>query len=113
MLKGKERRKIYKQIARKRKRVQKLARRNRASRKASDLFLITDPKLFGEAEGTFIDYSTKKRVNVYLIPATWSRVIMISLVYAFLLTMAKFMYFSLVGKPDLRPSSSFSQLEQG
>ena len=109
---GKAKRKIKKQITRKKQRFEKLARKNKATRKASDLFLITDPKLFGEAEGTFIDYSTRKRVNVYLIPAKWSRVIMIALVYAFVLTIAKYVYFSVFGKPDLRPSSSFTQSAQ-
>ena len=106
---SKVKRKLNKQISRKKQRFEKLARKNKATRKASDLFLITDPKLFGEAEGTFIDYSNRKRVNVYLIPAKWSRVIMIALVYAFVLTIAKYAYFSVFGKPDLRPSSSFNQ----
>lgn len=103
--------KVKKEIAKKEKKFRALARQNRSTRRNSDLFLITDPKLFSEAEGTFVDYSSRKRVNVYLVPASWSRVIMIALIYAFFLTQVKYIYFALVGKPDLRPSTSVSAEE--
>ena len=71
----------------------KRAKSNRNPKHSSELFYITEPSLFDEEEGTFINYFTRRRVKVHLVPAPWTRVILLSLLYAFAITFIKFGYF--------------------
>lgn len=82
--------------------------RNKTTKKIADLFFVTEPSLFEDAEGTFIDYYSRKRVKVYLVPASWSRVVMMSLVYAFILSLVKYVYFGAFGKPHWVPSPTLT-----
>ena len=83
------------------KRAQKRALKNSSPKHSSELFYLTEPSLFDEEEGTFMNYFTRRRVKVHLVPAPWTRVIMLSIIYAFAITFVKFTYFYSVGKPKL------------
>ena len=76
----------------------KRARLNQGEKSSQELFFLTEPSLFDEAEGTFINYHTRKRVKVYLVPAPWSRVILVSLIYAVAISLSKASYFGVKAK---------------
>lgn len=61
---------------------------------------VTDPLLFGPSEGTFVDNTKRQKVYVHLVPAPWSRVILISLVYALAVAFVKITWFHFVGRPQ-------------
>ncbi len=72
---------------------------------------VTDPLLFGPTEGTFVDNSKKQKVYVHLVPAPWSRVILISLVYALAVAFVKIAWFHFVGRPQWYAVSPESAVE--
>lgn len=96
-------------IRRQRQKLKRKLAKNKTPRKASELFFVTEPALFDNAEGTFVNYNSRKRVKVYLVPASWSRVIMISLIYAFILSLIKYTYFGFFGRPQWVPSPSLEK----
>lgn len=61
---------------------------------------LTDPSLFEEDEPTFIDTFAKRRVYVHLVPAPWSRVILLSFCYAIGINFVKLLWFEFVGRPS-------------
>ena len=63
-------------------------------------FYVTDIQLFDDTEGTFIDNVSKRRVYVHQIPAPWSRVILLSLIYAFAINFAKIGWYQIFGRPE-------------
>ena len=98
--------KLLKESAKAVKRSRKREAKNKSVKNASDLFYVTEPALFDSEEGTFTNYHTKKRVKVHLVPAPWSRVFMIAIMYAFAITLTKFAIFSVFGRPQLFSLSS-------
>ena len=91
------------------KRSQKRAKKNGKIRHPSELFYISEPSLFDDEEGTFINYNTRRRVKVHLVPAPWSRVLMLSLIYAFMISLVKFGYFHFFGKPQWSTAAEVSE----
>ena len=64
------------------------------------LLPLLDLTLFKEEEGTFTDNTDRKRVFVHLVPAPWSRVVAMSLVYALAVTMAHQVWVACFGRPE-------------
>ncbi len=62
--------------------------------------ILSEPTLFDEEEGTFIDNRSRRRVFVHLVPAPWSRVIAISFIYAIAVTFTTQIIFAFYGKPE-------------
>ncbi|MCB0322459.1 MAG: hypothetical protein KDD69_02765 [Bdellovibrionales bacterium] len=60
---------------------------------------LTEPSLFEDSEPTFVDNFAKRRVYVHLVPAPWSRVLLLSLVYALAINFVKLVWFEVVGRP--------------
>ena len=92
---------LLKESATARKRSRKREARNKSVKNPSDLFYVTEPALFDSEEGTFTNYHTKRRVKIHLVPAPWSRVFMMAIIYAFAITLTKFAIFSVFGRPQL------------
>ena len=68
--------------------------------KSTGRAFVSDISLFDESEGTFMDNRQRRRVYVHLIPAPWSRVILLSLVYAMAVAFVKVAWFHIYGRPD-------------
>lgn len=97
----------------------KKSRRRRAfinttgkGKKPDELIYLSDPLLFDEEEPTFTNYGARRRIKVYLVRAPWSRVVLLSLLYALLISMAKFAYFYTFGKPQLVASQPVVEISK-
>jgi hypothetical protein len=69
---------------------------------------LSEPSLFDDEESTFLDNRARRRVYVHLVPAPWSRVILLSLVYALAVNFAKLGWFELIGRPEWLPPQSIT-----
>ncbi len=61
---------------------------------------LSEPSLFDDDESTFVDNHSRRRVYVHLVPAPWSRVILLSLVYALAVNFVKLAWFEFYGRPN-------------
>lgn len=61
---------------------------------------LSEPSLFDDDESTFVDNHSRRRVYVHLVPAPWSRVILLSLVYALAVNFVKLAWFEYYGRPN-------------
>jgi len=73
---------------------------------------LREPSLFDDDESTFIDNQHRRRIRVYLVPAPWSRVILLALIYALAVNFAKLAWYELYGKPEWKyPPQSISAIK--
>lgn len=79
-----------------------MAKKNKKANKKEVLggSVLSKPGLFDDEEGTFTDNRSRRRVFVHLVPAPWSRVIAVSLIYAFAVTVVTQVIFAIYGKPE-------------
>ena len=64
---------------------------------------LREPSLFDDDESTFLDTRARRKVYVHLVPAPWSRVLLLSLIYALAVNFAKLAWFEVIGRPEWGP----------
>ena len=85
---------------------------SRAERRIEKAFL-TECSLLEDLERMFVDNRKRRRVYIHPVPAPWSRVILVSLIYAMAISIAKFAWFQAFGKPNwfVRSSEVVQEVE--
>ncbi len=78
----------------------KRARMNRPARYPWELFFVREPSRFEQEEGNFTAYDKGRPIKVHVVPAPWKRVILYSILYAFVVGVTKFFWFYTFGRPN-------------
>lgn len=89
----------------------KRARLNQSTRYPWELFFVDEPARFDEQVGVYSSYEDGRVVKVHVIPAPWSRVILYSVLYAFVIGVTKFCVFYTFGKPNWMMAYPPTELE--
>jgi len=88
-----------------------MAKKKKKTNKKSLLGGLLLSKPYDDEEATFTDNRSRRKVFVHLVPAPWSRVIVVSLIYAIAVTIFTQIIIAVFGKPQWHAADIQTLLE--